>query len=331
MGAKIYNRPEDLEIAKKLTQGCIWSYNMTATGIMPEAFISIPCESVTNCAWNQTKYWGALDSGAEARLIAYKEQMDTYGKQMASASAWYAAEMASYTAAPTAAAHVLPANPTRNPAPGALGVGKRQIMHEGVDPPALPQQNPAKPIPQNAPHANLMVEGDSEEGPEAETSPAPPTRALPLESAVASASASKPVFPAIYSPAPPFTQEEKVQSRIKEERLPLGVVDIVARNYILRPEAIESVWYMYRITGDSHWREEGWKMFEAIEKHTATLSGNSAIDDVTRAEPDQNNSMESFWLAETLKYFYLLFADEGVVSLDDWVLNTEAHPFRRPA
>lgn len=72
-------------------------------------------------------------------------------------------------------------------------------------------------------------------------------------------------------------------------------------------------------------------MFKAIELHTATLSGNSAIDDVTRDPPTLNDSMESFWLAETLKYFYLLFADEGVVSLDDWVLNTEAHPFRRPA
>jgi mannosyl-oligosaccharide alpha-1,2-mannosidase len=41
------------------------------------------------------------------------------------------------------------------------------------------------------------------------------------------------------------------------------------------------------------------------------------------------DSMESFWLAETLKYFYLLFEEESAVSLDDWVLNTEAHPFRR--
>jgi mannosyl-oligosaccharide alpha-1,2-mannosidase len=45
----------------------------------------------------------------------------------------------------------------------------------------------------------------------------------------------------------------------------------------------------------------------------------------------QVDKMESFWLAETLKYFYLIFAEPGVVSLDDYVLNTEAHPFRRPA
>ena len=38
---------------------------------------------------------------------------------------------------------------------------------------------------------------------------------------------------------------------------------------------------------------------------------------------------QSFWLAETLKYFYLLFCPPDVVSLDDYVLNTEAHPFLR--
>ena len=40
--------------------------------------------------------------------------------------------------------------------------------------------------------------------------------------------------------------------------------------------------------------------------------------------------MESFWMAETLKYFYLTFAEPDVVSLDEFVFNTEAHPFRRP-
>jgi mannosyl-oligosaccharide alpha-1,2-mannosidase len=87
---------------------------------------------------------------------------------------------------------------------------------------------------------------------------------------------------------------------------------------------------MYRITGERHWREAGWRMFLAIENHTSTTYGNSAIDDVTMVKPTLNDEMESFWLAETLKYFYLLFEHEEVVSLDKWVLNTEAHPFERP-
>ena len=96
-----------------------------------------------------------------------------------------------------------------------------------------------------------------------------------------------------------------------------------------RPEAIESVWYMYRITGDPSWQEKGWKMFESIIKHTSSELGNSAVQDVTMEEPYQTDEMESFWLAETLKYFYLLYSTPDTISLDEWVLNTEAHPFKR--
>ncbi|CRK41420.1 hypothetical protein BN1708_001777 [Verticillium longisporum] len=128
----------------------------------------------------------------------------------------------------------------------------------------------------------------------------------------------------------PMNHEEFVKNRIETERIPPGFSAINHRHYILRPEAIESVWYMYRITGDPIWQEKGWRMFEAVVKATATSIGNSAIEDVTSTQPTKTDEMESFWLAETLKYFYLLFADTDVISLDDWVLNTEAHPFRRP-
>lgn len=73
-------------------------------------------------------------------------------------------------------------------------------------------------------------------------------------------------------------------------------------------------------------------MFQAVIKATRTECGHSAVDNVH--DPDSApiflNNMESFWMAETLKYFYLLFATPDVISLDDWVLNTEAHPFKRP-
>ena len=86
------------------------------------------------------------------------------------------------------------------------------------------------------------------------------------------------------------------------------------------PEAIESVFIMYRVTGDTYWREVGWAMFEAIQKHTASTYGASGIEDVTSDPPGHTNVMESFWLAETLKYFYLLFSDPDLINLDDFVL-----------
>ncbi|KZM26119.1 calcium ion binding [Ascochyta rabiei] len=100
--------------------------------------------------------------------------------------------------------------------------------------------------------------------------------------------------------------------------------------YILRPETIESVFYMYRITGERRYQDIAWDMFQAIENSTQTEFANAAIRDVMKNPPEKEDSMESFWMAETLKYFYLIFSDPSLVSLDDFVFNTEAHPFRIP-
>lgn len=87
---------------------------------------------------------------------------------------------------------------------------------------------------------------------------------------------------------------------------------------------------MHRITGDPKWMDKGWDMFEATVQASRTELANSAIRDVTAEVPGLLDEMESFWIAETLKYYYLLFSEPDVISLDEWVLNTEAHPFRRP-
>lgn len=126
------------------------------------------------------------------------------------------------------------------------------------------------------------------------------------------------------------THTQKVLAQIVDSNLAEGFTSYLDRRYILRPEAIESVWYMYRITGEKKYADAAWRMFQAIEKATKTSIASSAIEDMTSARPKQVDSMESFWLAETLKYFYLCFAEWDVLSLDAWVLNTEAHPFRRP-
>ena len=61
-------------------------------------------------------------------------------------------------------------------------------------------------------------------------------------------------------------------------------------------------------------------MFQSIEKATRTEIASSAIRDVTSTNPPKMDSMESFWLGETLKYFYLIFSEPDVISLDDYVL-----------
>jgi mannosyl-oligosaccharide alpha-1,2-mannosidase len=116
------------------------------------------------------------------------------------------------------------------------------------------------------------------------------------------------------------------------EHLPKGFTTAKDPRYILRPEAIESVMIMYRITGNEEYMDLGWDMFTAIANGTKTSTGtHAAVMDVTRALPklEQEDYMESFWLAETLKYFYLLFSTPDIIHLDDFVFNTEAHPFLR--
>ncbi|KAI9894244.1 MAG: hypothetical protein M1814_004098 [Vezdaea aestivalis] len=127
-----------------------------------------------------------------------------------------------------------------------------------------------------------------------------------------------------------MTKEDFIEKIIVDERLVPGFSAIGDRRYILRPELIESVFILYRITGDKYWQEAAWKMFTAIKKYSQTEIANAALDDVTVELPPQSNRMESFWLAETLKYFYLIYSDFDNVSLDEYVLNTEAHPFKRP-
>ncbi|XP_068850574.1 mannosyl-oligosaccharide 1,2-alpha-mannosidase IC isoform X3 [Aphelocoma coerulescens] len=98
------------------------------------------------------------------------------------------------------------------------------------------------------------------------------------------------------------------------------------RYYILRPEVVESYMYLWRLTHDPKYRHWGWEVVKALEKHCRVEAGFSGIRDVYTTTPTHDNMQQSFFLAETLKYLYLLFCEDDVLSLEDWVFNTEAHP-----
>ncbi|XP_078619706.1 mannosyl-oligosaccharide 1,2-alpha-mannosidase IA-like isoform X1 [Branchiostoma floridae x Branchiostoma japonicum] len=96
--------------------------------------------------------------------------------------------------------------------------------------------------------------------------------------------------------------------------------------YILRPEVIESYFYMWRFTKDTKYRDWGWDAAQALEKYCRTPGGFTGIRDVYNPNPAQDDVQQSFFLAETLKYLYLLFSEDTLLPLDSWVFNTEAHP-----
>ncbi|KAI4252260.1 MAG: hypothetical protein LQ352_004392 [Teloschistes flavicans] len=199
IGAKIFDRPDDLRTARQLVDGCIWAYNHTQNGIMPEIFAMAACED-EHCKWDEEKWLKAV----------------------------------------------------------ATGYDKIDRFTEGM------------------------------------------------------------------------SDEDKGRWIAEDQRYPEGFTSLSDSRYILRPEAIESVFIFYRMTGEKQYQDAAWRMFQAIEKCTRTDIANAAIDDVTAKHPKKDDRMESFWMAETLKYFYAIFADPQVLSLDDYVLNTEAHAFKRP-
>ncbi|KAL9042725.1 MAG: hypothetical protein Q9180_000383 [Flavoplaca navasiana] len=129
-----------------------------------------------------------------------------------------------------------------------------------------------------------------------------------------------------------------------------------------RPETVETLFYMWRITGDEKYREWGWEMFMSFVNYTKLEgdAGFTSVANVLRVPPKLRDNMESFWLvclvyprfpsflspvlissirdnvadfeekqAETLKYFYLLFSPVDLLPLDSIVINTEAHIFPR--
>lgn len=134
------------------------------------------------------------------------------------------------------------------------------------------------------------------------------------------------------------------------------------KHNLQRPETAESLLYMYRITGDEVYRHWGWEMFKSFIKRTAVvededepkgddaedkkkkekkeegdgqkqrvsrITGFTSLDNADTLPPQQRDNMESFWMAETLKYLYLLFSDRDFIPLEETVFNTEAHPLPR--
>jgi mannosidase alpha-like ER degradation enhancer 2 len=97
-------------------------------------------------------------------------------------------------------------------------------------------------------------------------------------------------------------------------------------DYPLRPENIESCFYLFRKTKDPLYQRMGQRMISDILTKCKTDAGYAAMKNVKTLE--LSDSMESFFLAETLKYAYLLFAPEKTLDLSKVVFNTEAHPLR---
>lgn len=124
------------------------------------------------------------------------------------------------------------------------------------------------------------------------------------------------------------------QHGIEPEEINYLTLDVVSPGYPLRPEIVESAYYLHhyalvagRKTDAERYLQQGRLMFQDFVKYCRTEEGYAALKSVVTKE--KSDSMQSFLFAETFKYFYLIFAPPKTLNFDKVIFNTEAHPIRR--
>lgn len=101
--------------------------------------------------------------------------------------------------------------------------------------------------------------------------------------------------------------------------------DVYWGQHPLRPEFVESTYFLYKATNDPYYLEVGKNVMDSLEKYARVPCGFAGIKDVRTGSHEDR--MDSFVLAETFKYLYLLFSEpqDLVLPIDDYLFTTEAH------
>ncbi|RMD98735.1 MAG: glycoside hydrolase family 47 protein [Calditrichaeota bacterium] len=142
-------------------------------------------------------------------------------------------------------------------------------------------------------------------------------------------------FPAVLALTGDLPRAKKLQDScfkmwtlhgIEPEMLDYSNMQVVNPAYYLRPENIESAYYLYHFTGDEKYLQMGETYLNSLKRYCKTDVGYAMLGNVL--DKTQKDSMESFFLAETLKYLYLLFAPPETLDFNQVIFNTEAHPIR---
>jgi mannosyl-oligosaccharide alpha-1,2-mannosidase len=226
MGAKIFDIDGDLELAKKLADGCVWAYESMVTGIMPEGSTVVQCESAVHCPWNETTYHRFLDPIADMREIQIQEYDANKQKQLEEAEKAEKEAKASEKAitegdTPTTDPEHKSIKSEPKPENDAVPLQKRQSSSTEDKSGSGESKFPAEePYDQKALSTEVQL-GSIATGRQAEvnhTDTATPTRKEE----------------GLVDPLRPISHKEFVESRIKQEGLSPGFVNIRSRKYSLR-------------------------------------------------------------------------------------------------
>lgn len=268
MSAKIFGIEGDLEIAKKLADGCVWAYESTLTGIMPEGATVMPCKSSEHCTWNETAYYEFLDPTGPQRdenLREYianraaREAKEKEENEAAEAAALRAeaeltnTEVRSDNSSSPVAQEVLsdyeldalldsPGSAALKK-DGPVSLHKRQTVSSPkleVPKPIthnfqgdIPAAKPAKSLDTHEQKANNAKTSYQQKSEHTESE-------LASMAEVGRPAANIPIHPhetptqVFFDPQQPLSHKEYVEQRIKQESLPPGFATIKSRKYILR-------------------------------------------------------------------------------------------------
>ena len=115
---------------------------------------------------------------------------------------------------------------------------------------------------------------------------------------------------------------------IEPEQLNYETMEVAAGRFFLNPEIFESAYYLYQYTHDEKYLRMGKTLFDSLKAYCRLEEGGYAeLKSVVTKE--KSDRMESYFLAETLKYLYLLFAPPETLDFWNVIFNTEAHPIHR--
>ncbi|HZT59265.1 MAG TPA: glycoside hydrolase family 47 protein [Pyrinomonadaceae bacterium] len=143
-------------------------------------------------------------------------------------------------------------------------------------------------------------------------------------------------FPAVLALSGDINRAKRLQassfkmwtaSGVEPERLNYRTMQVEDPEYPLRPEIVESTYYLYHFTRDPEYQRMGADLFDSFVKYCRTDTAYASLKSVVTKE--KADDMESFLFAETFKYFYLLFAPPRALDFRNVIFNTEAHPIRR--
>ena len=216
LGGKIFQRSTDIEIAKRLTDGCVWAYEVMPSGIMPEGATVLPCKKANDCHWNETAWFEKLDPSASSRaaqLEDYYEKRKEWEREVEEVKRKQA---------------VLDGQKQRKEA--------ERKAEEGEN-----EEGSGKRVSEQTAEGEERAAGKGSRGEDAEkSSPSseleqrdPSTNLTSRDDEYDDTSEQKQLF-VPPEPLKPQTHQEYVEERIKDERIPPGFITLNDKRYILR-------------------------------------------------------------------------------------------------